>query len=171
MEDSQYTLAKNLSIGEKRKLSIGIALIGGSEIIFLDEPSSGMDFSASRNLWEILKRQCDNKIIILTTHYMEEASILGKRIGIINLGRMKCLGTPLFLIEKFGKYMNVTLRKEDGAINDDICQFVKNIAPEVKLESLSEEILVRIEKSNFNNDYKNNNVFQLINFLRNWIAI
>jgi len=45
MEDSQYTLAKNLSIGEKRKLSIGIALIGGSEIIFLDEPSSGMDFS------------------------------------------------------------------------------------------------------------------------------
>ena len=76
-----------------------------------------------------------------------------------------------FLIEKFGKYMNVTLRKEDGAINDDICQFVKNIAPEVKLESLSEEILVRIEKSNFNNDYKNNNVFQLINFLRNWIAI
>ena len=102
---------------------------------------------------------------------MEEASILGKRIGIINLGRMKCLEKPLFLIEKFGKYMNVTLRKEDGAGNDDICQFVKNIAPEVKLESLSEEILVRIEKSNFNNDYKNNNVFQLINFLRNWIAI
>ena len=164
MEDSQYTLAKNLSIGEKRKLSIGIALIGGSEIIFLDEPSSGMDFSASRNLWEILKRQCDNKIIILTTHYMEEASILGKRIGIINLGRMKCLGKPLFLIEKFGKYMNVTLRKEDGAINDDICQFVKNIAPEVKLESLSEEILVRIEKSNFNNDYKNNNEISINKF-------
>ena len=164
MEDSQYTLAKNLSIGEKRKLSIGIALIGGSEIIFLDEPSSGMDFSASRNLWEILKRQCDNKIIILITHYMEEASILGKRIGIINLGRMKCLGTPLFLIEKFGKYMNVTLRKEDGAINDDICQFVKNIAPEVKLESLSEEILVRIEKSNFNNDYKNNNEISINKF-------
>ena len=164
MEDSQYTLDKNLSIGEKRKLSIGIALIGGSEIIFLDEPSSWMDFSASRNLWEILKRQCDNKIIILTTHYMEEASILWKRIGIINLGKMKCLGTPLFLIEKFGKYMNVTLRKEDGAINDDICQFVKNIAPEVKLESLSEEILVRIEKSNFNNDYKNNNEISINKF-------
>jgi len=124
----------------------------------------GWIFPSSRNLWEILKRQCDNKIIILTTHYMEEASILGKRIGIINLGRMKCLGTPLFLIEKFGKYMNVTLRKEDGAINDDICQFVKNIAPEVKLESLSEEILVRIEKSNFNNDYKNNNEISINKF-------
>ena len=124
----------------------------------------GWIFPSSRNLWEILKRQCDNKIIILTTHYMEEASILGKRIGIINLGRMKCLGKPLFLIEKFGKYMNVTLRKEDGAINDDICQFVKNIAPEVKLESLSEEILVRIEKSNFNNDYKNNNEISINKF-------
>ena len=124
----------------------------------------GWIFPSSRNLWEILKRQCDNKIIILTTHYMEEASILGKRIGIINLGRMKCLGTPLFLIEKFWKYMNVTLRKENGAINDDICQFVKNIAPEVKLESLSEEILVRIEKSNFNNDYKNNNEISINKF-------
>ena len=161
LEDSQYTLAKNLSIGEKRKLSIGIALIGGSEIIFLDEPSSGMDISASRNLWEILKRQCDNKIIILTTHYMEEASILGKRIGIINLGKMKCLGTPLFLIEKFGKYMNITLRKEEGALNDDICEFVKTTVPEAKLESLSEEILVRIEKSNFNN---NNNGISINKF-------
>ena len=146
LEDSQYTLAKNLSVGQKRKLSIGIALIGGSEIIFLDEPSSGMDITSSRNLWEILKRLCNNKIIILTTHYMEEASVLGKRIGIINLGRMKCLGTPLFLIEKFGKYMNITLRKEEGANNDNICKFITTIVGEAKFESLTEEILVRIEK-------------------------
>ena len=151
LEDAQYTLAKNLSTGQKRKLSIGIALIGGSEIIFLDEPSSGMDITSSRNLWEILKRLCNNKIIILTTHYMEEASVLGKRIGIINLGRMKCLGTPLFLIEKFGKYMNITLRKEEGANNDDICKFITTIVGEAKFESLTEEILVRIEKSIFDN--------------------
>jgi ABC-type multidrug transport system ATPase subunit len=55
---------------------------------------------------------------------MEEASVLGKRIGIINLGKMKCVGSPLFLIEKFGKYMNITLNKEEGANNDDICQFI-----------------------------------------------
>ena len=151
LEDAQYTLAKNLSTGQKRKLSIGIALIGGSEIIFLDEPSSGMDITSSRHLWEILKRLCNNKIIILTTHYMEEASVLGKRIGIINLGRMKCLGTPLFLIEKFGKYMNITLRKEEGANNDDICKFITTIVGEAKFESLTEEILVRIEKNIFDN--------------------
>jgi ATP-binding cassette subfamily A (ABC1) protein 3 len=78
LEDIQYTLAKNLSGGQRRKLSIGISLIGGSEIIFLDEPSSSIDTISKRNLWKILKKQCDNKIIILTTHNMEEASILGK---------------------------------------------------------------------------------------------
>ena len=106
LSDIQHMLAKNLSAGQRRKLSIAIALIGGSKIIFLDEPSSGMDITSRRNLWEILKRQCEGKIIILTTHYMEEASVLGKRIGIINEGRMKCIGSPLFLIEKFGKYMS-----------------------------------------------------------------
>ena len=151
LEEAQYTLAKHLSTGQKRKLSIGIALIGGSEIIILDEPSSGMDITSSRHLWEILKRQKDNKIIILTTHYMEEASILGNRIGIIHLGNMKCVGSPLFLIEKFGKYMNISLRKEEGAINEDICQFIKTLIGNAKFELLSEEILVRIEKNIFNN--------------------
>ena len=152
LEEVQYTLAKNLSAGQRRKLSIAISLVGGSEIIFLDEPSSGMDITSRRNLWEILKRQSDNKIIILTTHYMEEASVLGKRIGIINLGKMKCIGTPLFLIEKFGKYMNITLNKEEGANNDDICQYIIEKAGEAKFESLSEEILARIPKSIFNQE-------------------
>ena len=152
LEDVQYTMAKNLSAGQRRKLSIAISLIGGSEIIFLDEPSSGMDITSRRNLWEILKRQTDNKIIILTTHYMEEASVLGKRIGIINLGQMKCIGTPLFLIEKFGKFMNITLVKEEGAQNQEICDFINNSVKDAQFESLSEEILVRIPKNNFGKD-------------------
>ena len=150
LDEVQNILAKNLSAGDRRKLSIAISLVGGSEVIFLDEPSSGMDITSRRNLWEILKRQCDNKIIILTTHYMEEASVLGKRIGIINLGKMKCIGTPLFLIEKFGKYINITLSKEEGAKNKDICQYILNNIPEAKFESLSEEIIIRIEKNVFN---------------------
>ena len=152
LEDVQYTIAKNLSAGQRRKLSIAISLIGGSEIIFLDEPSSGMDITSRRNLWEILKRQCDNKIIILTTHYMEEASVLGKRIGIINLGQMKCIGTPLFLIEKFGKYMNITLSKGEGANNDEIISFINSLVQNGQFESLSEEIMVRIPKNNFGKD-------------------
>ena len=78
-----------------------------------------MDITSRRNLWEILKRQSEQKIIILTTHYMEEASVLGSRIGIINEGRMKCIGTPLFLIERFGKFMSITISKEDDANNEE----------------------------------------------------
>ena len=144
LSDIKHMLAKNLSAGQRRKLSIAIALIGGSKIIFLDEPSSGMDITSRRNLWEILKRQCEGKIIILTTHYMEEASVLGKRIGIINEGRMKCIGSPLFLIEKFGKYMSLNISKEENAENEKIVEFIKNNTQQIEYEILSEEIMFRI---------------------------
>ena len=144
-------VVEELSAGQKRQLSIAIALIGGSKVIFLDEPSSGMDITARRNLWEILKRQLEQKIIILTTHYMEEASVLGNRIGIINNGKMKCIGTPLFLIEKFGKYMSINIYKEEGAINEDIINYINSKAKDIEYKILSEEIITRIPKENYMN--------------------
>ena len=152
LEDIQYILAKNLSAGQRRKLSIAIALIGGSKVIFLDEPSSGMDITSRRNLWEILKRQCQGKIIILTTHYMEEASVLGKRIGIINAGHMKCIGSPLFLIEKYGKYMSLNITKEEDADNETIVDFISHIVDKVEYEILSEEIMFRIQVKDDNGE-------------------
>ena len=145
----QNITAKNLSAGQRRKLSIAISLIGGSKVIFLDEPSSGMDITSRRNLWDILKRQSEQKIIILTTHYMEEASVLGKRIGIINAGRMKCIGTPLFLIERFGKFMSLNITKEAETESESIVDFVRERAPNLEYEILSEEIMFRIPKENF----------------------
>ena len=146
LDNIQNVTAENLSAGQRRKLSIAISLIGGSKVIFLDEPSSGMDITSRRNLWDILKRQTEQKIIILTTHYMEEASVLGKRIGIINAGKMKCIGTPLFLIERFGKFMNLNITKEEGADNDKIIDFIQKRAQNIEYEILSEEILFRIPK-------------------------
>ena len=137
-------IVKNLSTGQKRKLSVAISLIGGSEIIFLDEPSSGIDITSRRNLWDILKHLSEGKIIIITTHYMEEASILGNRIGIISLGHMKCIGSPLFLIEKYGKYMNLNVFKEEDADDNAIVDFILNQAENVEYEVLSEEIMFRI---------------------------
>ena len=151
LEEIKDIEVSNLSAGQKRQLSIAIALIGGSKVIFLDEPSSGMDVTSKRNLWEILKRQCENKIILLTTHYMEEASVLGNRIGIISEGKMKCIGTPLFLIEKFGKFMSINLYKEENANNDDIINYINSKTTDTQFEVLSEEILLRIPKSNYNN--------------------
>lgn len=75
--------AGSLSGGNKRKLSVAIALCGGSKLVLLDEPTAGMDLGARRDLWNMLKNYRNEKIIILTTHYMDEADVLGDRIGIM----------------------------------------------------------------------------------------
>ena len=148
LTDKANSLAKNLSGGQKRKLSIGIALIGGSEIVFLDEPSSGMDITSRRKLWDILKRCTQGRVIILTTHYMEEAAVLGKRIGILSGGQMKCVGTPLFLIDKFGKYISINVIKNPNVKQDaEIINFFQSKVDNLKYDVFSEEILFRIPKN------------------------
>ena len=153
LEEKRHTKVKNLSGGQKRKLSIAIALVGGSSVIFLDEPTSGMDISSRRNLWNVLKRCLNGKIIILTTHYMEEASVLGNRIGILSEGTMQCIGSPLFLIEKFGKNLNINITKKVEANNNEIINFIKiNAGNDLKIEYeiFNEEILFRIPKEDYN---------------------
>ncbi len=77
-----------LSGGEKRKLSVALAYVGNSKIIFLDEPSSGFDSVSRRDLWDMLKNYKAGKIIILTTHYMDEADFLGDRIAVMTGGEI-----------------------------------------------------------------------------------
>ena len=84
--DTRHALASTLSGGNKRKLSVCIALCGNSKFVILDEPTSGMDLSARRQLWNMLKKQKKGRIILLTTHYMDEADILGDRIAIMSNG-------------------------------------------------------------------------------------
>jgi ATP-binding cassette subfamily A (ABC1) protein 3 len=82
-----------LSGGQKRKLSVAIAVCGGSQFIVLDEPTAGMDPLARRELWDLLASLRVGRTILLTTHYMDEADILGDRIGIMSLGQLQCLGS------------------------------------------------------------------------------
>ena len=150
LKEKRFTKVKNLSGGQKRKLSISIALVGGSSVVFLDEPTSGMDITSRRNLWNVLKRCLNGKIIILTTHYMEEAAVLGNRIGILSEGNMKCIGSPLFLIEKYGKNINLNITKNKEADNDKIINFIKSNFDKknIKYEIFNEEILFKIKKDN-----------------------
>ena len=169
LEPKKDTIVEKLSGGQKRKLSIAIALVGGSKVIFLDEPTSGMDITSRRNLWDILKRYCDNRIIVLTTHYMEEAAVLGKRIGIISDGNMVCIGSTLFLIEKFGKFISINIIKDNGSDNNEIIKFIKEISKdyddEIEIEILSEEILFRIPKVNNKNEkFDFGNFFQQLDY-------
>jgi ATP-binding cassette subfamily A (ABC1) protein 3 len=105
------TLAKDLSGGNRRKLSVALALVADSKLVLLDEPTSGMDLTARRRLWDMLKDYKKDRIVILTTHNMDEADLLGDRIGIMSAGRLVCLGSGLFLKNKFGYGYKMNLRK------------------------------------------------------------
>lgn len=91
-----------LSGGQKRKLSLAISLIGDSKIVFLDEPSAGMDVQSRRSMMNLLLRHKQNRTIILTTHHLEEADLLGDRIAIMKDGVIACHGSPLELKLKYG---------------------------------------------------------------------
>lgn len=95
--------ASKLSGGWQRRLSIALALIGQPEILFLDEPTLGLDVIARSELWDTIKSLKGNVTIILTTHYMEEAEELSDRIGIMKSGKMLAIGTADELKKLSGK--------------------------------------------------------------------
>ena len=92
--------AKTLSGGYQRRLSIAISLINDPKVLFLDEPTLGLDVLARAELWDIIKELKKTKTIVLTTHYMEEAESLSDRIGIIKEGKLIEVGTPKELLKK-----------------------------------------------------------------------
>ncbi len=95
--------AKTLSGGLQRRLSIAMALISNPEIIFLDEPTLGLDVVAQRELWKVMRDLKGKITMVLTTHYLEEAEALSDRIGILHNGRLKALGTADQLKQETGK--------------------------------------------------------------------
>ena len=94
--------AGKLSGGWQRRVSIAMALIGEPEILFLDEPTLGLDVLARHELWDVIRAMKGRITIILTTHYMEEAAALSDRIGIMKDGRLLAVGTAAELMEKSG---------------------------------------------------------------------
>jgi ATP-binding cassette subfamily A (ABC1) protein 3 len=114
-QDEQHKRpAGTYSGGNKRKLSVAIALIGNPPVVFLDEPSTGMDPVSRRFMWDFLSQTMTNRAVILTTHSMEECEALCARIGILVLGKLKCLGTSQHLKTKYanGFQINLTLESE-----------------------------------------------------------
>ncbi|CAH1133799.1 unnamed protein product [Ceutorhynchus assimilis] len=101
MEGKEKSKVSQLSGGMQRKVSLGMALVGGSQILILDEPSSGMDIESRRDLFDMLHKWRNEKTILITTHSMEEADALGDWIAIMNEGELVCFGTPMFLKKKY----------------------------------------------------------------------
>jgi ABC-type multidrug transport system ATPase subunit len=109
LEKFRHFQIKELSGGMKRRLSVGISIVGKPSVVFLDEPSTGLDPDNKRSIWEILSNCKTDKCMILTTHLMEEAEVLSDRIGIIAQGKLKCIGTQYKLRRKYGNGFKLTL--------------------------------------------------------------
>jgi ATP-binding cassette subfamily A (ABC1) protein 3 len=144
--DKKNALASQLSGGNKRKLSVAIALCGDSKFVLLDEPTSGMDLSARRQLWNMLKEYKKDRIILLTTHYMDEADILGDRIGIMTSGKVTALGSSIFLKSTFGVGYNLTVVKSNSDKNESIIPFIReNLGDKVIQQSeIQQEMTLQI---------------------------
>lgn len=94
---------QKLSEGTRRRVSVAIAFTYGPSLVVLDEPSSGVDPVARRQIWDLIIKHKKNRTILLTTHHFDEADLLSDRIIILHKGKIHCSGTPLYLKENFGK--------------------------------------------------------------------
>uniref|UniRef100_A0A3B4YY19 P-type phospholipid transporter n=1 Tax=Seriola lalandi dorsalis TaxID=1841481 RepID=A0A3B4YY19_SERLL len=110
----RHEQTKNLSGGMQRKLSVAIAFVGGSKVVVLDEPTAGVDPYSRRGIWDLLLKYRKDRTIILSTHYMDEAELLGDRIAIISQGKLCCCGSPLFLKSQLGSGYYLTVVKREG---------------------------------------------------------
>ncbi|WP_243644005.1 ABC transporter ATP-binding protein [Paenibacillus pinisoli] len=116
LTDQRNRHVKKLSGGQQQRLAIGLAMVNDPQIIFLDEPTTGLDPQARRNIWDIiLKLKKLGKTTILTTHYMEEAEKLSDRVCIVDQGQIVALDTPSALIDSLTKEREVRLSFLDGA--------------------------------------------------------
>jgi ABC-2 type transport system ATP-binding protein len=103
LEDSAGVLFENLSGGQKQKMGLALSLVNSAELLFLDEPTTGLDPNARRAIWDVIRGlRNKGKTVILTTHYLDEAEQLSDRVAIMNHGRIVAMGTSDEIIEAHG---------------------------------------------------------------------
>jgi ATP-binding cassette subfamily A (ABC1) protein 3 len=134
----EHNTGDQLSGGMKRKLSLAIAYLGNSSFVILDEPTAGLDPVSRRFVWDIIQLNKHDKVTLLTTHFMDEADILGDRIGIVANGIMKCCGSSPFLKSRYGIGYHLDFAfpsdfKNVSPVNH--AQFIEKIVPGSKQDT------------------------------------
>jgi len=151
LSDRANDIAKNYSGGMKRKLMIATALMHNPELLLLDEPTVGLDATARRKMWDLLKRlKSEGLTVLLTTHYIEEAEVLCDRVGLINGGMLVELDSPEKLIEKVGKFavehfQNGETKAEFFETREGAVEFASKLegAANVRLSNL-EDVFIKL---------------------------
>ncbi|CAN6277951.1 unnamed protein product [Urochloa humidicola] len=121
-------LVGKYSGGMKRRLSVAISLIGDPKVVYMDEPSSGLDPASRKDLWKAVKSAKQKRTIILTTHSMEEAEVLCDRIGIITNGSLQCIGSSKELKDRYGGSCVLTVTTPAGEV-EEVERLVRSMLP------------------------------------------
>ncbi|KAJ3257632.1 hypothetical protein HK103_004420 [Boothiomyces macroporosus] len=138
MGEYKNRLSKHLSGGEKRRLSIAISLIGFPTVVFLDEPTTGLDPEVRRSIWNTINEAREGKTIVLTTHSMEEAEALCQKIAIMAKGSLRCISNQTRLKELYGSGYKL-YTNSNPQDTEKVASFIESILPEgwTKVDSFS----------------------------------
>ncbi|XP_068306130.1 ABC transporter A family member 7-like isoform X2 [Pyrus communis] len=120
--------AGKYSGGMKRRLSVAISLIGDPKVVYMDEPSTGLDPASRNNLWTVVKRAKQGRAIILTTHSMEEAEVLCDRLGVFVDGSLQCIGNPKELKARYGGFYVFTMTTSSDH-EQEVENMVRSLSP------------------------------------------
>uniref|UniRef100_A0A182PQD2 ABC transporter domain-containing protein n=1 Tax=Anopheles epiroticus TaxID=199890 RepID=A0A182PQD2_9DIPT len=147
LEPKRHEKSQTLSGGMKRKLSLAVALCGSSRIVFCDEPTSGMDPGARRTVWDLLQQEKRDRTIILSTHFMDEADVLGDRIAIMCDGELRAVGTPFYLKKRFGAGYRLVCVKRPNCKPEVVTNLLRRHVPDVVIESdIGTELSLRLHE-------------------------
>jgi len=144
---------RKFSGGMKRRLSIAMALVSDPQVLFLDEPTLGLDPQSRRGIWEHIAELKGKKTIVLTTHYLEEADALADRIAIIDEGKIAALGTPQELKDGISDMQVMVVKVKN--LPPDVIEGLKEIYPEVK--TTEDGIEIRAKELSF---------YEIVDYLR-----
>ncbi len=129
LKERAVEAVKKYSGGMLRRLNLAMALVSDPEVLFLDEPTIGLDAKSRKSLWKLIDSYRGKKTILLTTHYLEEADALSDRIGIIDKGKLVALGTSEELKRKLAGLQTMKIRGEN--FNSELIQILREIYPEI----------------------------------------
>lgn len=144
LTEHQNKMSDQLSGGMKRKLSLGMSLIGKSQVIILDEPTSGLDVESRRQVWDLIKKIKETRSIIMSTQHLEEADELADRVCIMSQGRVVTLDTPYGIKKQFGVGYNLYLEPKNPNVTKETLEDIKK-----RLEPIlyDESIIQNVEES------------------------
>ncbi|XES76303.1 MAG: ABC transporter ATP-binding protein [Candidatus Bathyarchaeia archaeon] len=143
LEDSAKTLFENLSGGQKQKTGLALSLVNSPDLLFLDEPTTGLDPNARRAIWGVIRTlKTKGKTIILTTHYLDEAEQLSDRVAIMNHGHIAAMGTTTEIIQQHGSGERLEIQG-----SQKLADYIKaNTELEVSYDAKQEIICIPLKK-------------------------